>query len=259
VGRFFRWIAASRTTWFALGAVAGVLAALVLVWRAAETQATSGRTIAVAPIGSDIFSTLAQAAAVTRPGDVLRLEEGRYAEGVTLGEGVSLVARVPGTVTFVRPAVSADDWVAITALGGTGGRIAGVRIESTADLPVDVGIRVAGQSRAIELVEVAGPMRAGVEVLTDASATLAGSQFSVAGSALVLAERAQVEAAGNLFVRGGRTPSPPVTVAAGALLRFRNNVFVGFGTEVVKGLTAAERQQFLPANVIVPAEPPAVR
>ena len=43
VARFFRWIVRSRTTWFALGAVAGVSRRLLLVWRAAETQPRTAR------------------------------------------------------------------------------------------------------------------------------------------------------------------------------------------------------------------------
>jgi hypothetical protein len=50
-------------------------------------------------------------------------------------------------------------------------------------------------------------------------------------------------------------PSPPVRVGEGAQAILRQNVFVGYGSDVVKGVSASDRQQILTANVIVSAEP----
>ena len=55
--------------------------------------------------------------------------------------------------------------------------------------PIDVGIRVTGQSGALDLVEMSGPMRAGIELAPGASATLNGGRFSVTAAALLLGER----------------------------------------------------------------------
>jgi len=257
---FFRWIVHSRTTWFALGAIAGVLGALLLVWRTPDTEIGGARTIGVGSSASFTSSSLAAAASAARAGDVLRLEPGMYAERVTLGDGVSLVARVPGSVTFVRPSLPGDvsngEWVAITASGDLGARISGIRIESTLELPIDVGIRVTGQSGALDLVELSGPMRAGIELAPGASATLNGGRFSVTATALLLGERAQLAADGNVILRPVRAPAaPPVTVGEGAEAILRQNVFVGYGSDVVKGVSASDRQQILAANVIVSAEP----
>ena len=257
---FFRWIVHSRTTWFALGAIAGVLGALLLVWRTPDTEIGGARTIGVGSSASFTSSSLAAAASAARAGDVLRLEPGMYAEQVTLGDGVSLVARVPGSVTFVRPSLPGDvsnsEWVAITASGDLGARISGIRIESTLELPIDVGIRVTGQSGALDLVELSGPMRAGIELAPGASATLNGGRFSVTATALLLGERAQLAADGNVILRPVRAPAaPPVTVGEGAEAILRQNVFVGYGSDVVKGVSASDRQQILAANVIVSAEP----
>ena len=52
---FFRWIVHSRTTWFALGAIAGVLGALLLVWRTPDTEIGGARIIGV---GSSASFTL---------------------------------------------------------------------------------------------------------------------------------------------------------------------------------------------------------
>jgi PPM family protein phosphatase len=261
VTRFFRWIVHSRTTWFAVGAIVGVLGALGLVWwRTLDADIAAARTIAVGPSASLTVSSLATAVHAAQPGDVLRLEPGVYAERVTLNDGVSLVARVPGSVTFVRPTLpaplSSNDWVAVTAVGDLGGRISGIRIESTIELPIDVGIRVSGQSRAIDLVELSGPMKSAVDLAPGAAATLNGAHFSVTGTALVLGERAQLSADGNIILRSGRAPiAPPVRVGDGAQAVLHQNVFVGYGTDIVKGVSASDRQQILGANVIVTAEP----
>ena len=83
-------------------------------------------------------------APVTRSGS----SPARYPAGLTLADGVSLAARVAGTVTFTRPdpppssageASPAGDWIAIDALGDSGGEITGIRIDSTPDHPIDVG------------------------------------------------------------------------------------------------------------------------
>jgi serine/threonine protein phosphatase PrpC len=261
VARFLRWIVHSRTTWFAIGAVAGVLGALLLVWwRTADTEIGGTRIVAVGSSASITFSSLASAVHDSRPGDVLRLEPGMYGERVTLGDGVSLVARVPGSVTFVRPtlpgAASGTEWIAITTSGDLSARISGIRIESTLELPIDVGIRVTGQNRALDLIELSGPMRAGLDLAAGASATLNGGHFSVTGAAFLLGDRAQLTAVDNIMLRAGRPPaSPPVRVGDGAQAILRQNVFVGYGTDIVKGVSASDRQQILAANVIVTAEP----
>jgi serine/threonine protein phosphatase PrpC len=258
VARVFRWIVGSRLTWFALGAVAGVFGALYLVWRTADPSPI-GKTIVVSPVAAAASTSLAEALRTAVPGDLLRLEPGTYAERVVLPDGVSLVARVAGSVTFVRPVGGADAWVAISAGGDGGGRIAGVRIESTPEQPVDVGIRLTGQSRPLELVEMSGPMRAGVDLAPGASASIEGGRFSVSGTAIALADRAQLTAAGNVFLKSGRLAAVPLTIGDATQLSLKHNVFVGFGTDVIKDATPAERQQILTGNVIVSADSSPVR
>ena len=73
---FFRWIVHSRATWFALGAIAGVLGALLLIWRTPDTEIGAARIIGVGSSASFTSSSLAAAASAARAGDVLRLEPG---------------------------------------------------------------------------------------------------------------------------------------------------------------------------------------
>jgi serine/threonine protein phosphatase PrpC len=253
--RAARAVVRSRLTWFALGALIGVAAALGLVWRTQAATPPASRILSVGPDGTGVFTSIGEAVQAAHPGDVVRVEPGVYGERIVLTDGVSLVARVPGSVTLVRPPVSGTDWVAITAVGDLTGRISGIRVESTTELPIDVGLRVSGQSRAIDLVELAGPMRAGIEVAGGASAAVHGSHFAVHGTALSIGERAQALVTGNIFVRAARAAGPPVAIGDSAAGTFERNVFAGFGADVVKGLSAAQRQQMTAANVIVTSEP----
>lgn len=265
--RAVRGIVASRTIWFILGVALGVLSVLALVWRASDAPPVGGRTIVAASTASETVGTLAAAVAVARAGDVIRLEPGTYAEQVVLPSGVSLAARVPGTTTFVRRSGSSgapgphtspgttDDWVAITATGDTGGAITGIRIASTPELPVQVGIRVTGNGRWLGLIEIDGPVRTGLELQAASSATLHGSRFSVLGPSVGLAGGAQLEAVGNVFVRhadGGDMPA--ITQDASAQVLLRQNVFAGFGPDPVKGLPAADREHLRADNVVVSAD-----
>jgi serine/threonine protein phosphatase PrpC len=246
-----RWILRSRITWFAAGAAAGVVAALLLVWRAGQAPVSSPRVLAVSADASAAFSSLADALRTSRPGDVLQLEPGTYTEAVVLPDGVALVARVPGTVTFERPAASADEWIAITAGGEIGSRVSGIRIASTPEQPIDVGIRLSGQGHALDLVELSGPMRAGIELGADASATLNGGYFALDGIALEAGDRSDLSAIGNLFIRPGHALVPPLVAGDDARASMKKNVFAGYGNDVVRGLPDADKQQILASNVIV--------
>ena len=268
---------AGRTTWFIAGTVLGVLGALLLAWRLSTDVPVGGRTIVAAPQASETVGTLAAAVQAAHAGDVIRLEPGTYAESIVVPEGVSLRARVPGSAVFVRPQGATGEWVALIA-AGDGGAISGLRITSTADAPVQVGVRVAGQGRSIELLQVDGPVTAGVDILEDASATLQGSHFAVAGPAIVLAARSQLDATGNAFVApvtsvavATRTPrrngagatrtAPPVApsifamhVEDGARVVLNRNVFAGFGPTPIKGLSDAEREPVRTANLVMSSD-----
>ncbi|BCS32195.1 hypothetical protein TBR22_A14050 [Luteitalea sp. TBR-22] len=246
-----RRLLASRTTWFALGALIGVLGALLLAWRAATLTPIGGRTIVAAPQASASVGTLAQAVQAARPGDVIRLEPGTYAEAVTVPEGVSLRARVTGASVFVRPAGAVGDWTAVTATGVQGGTVAGIRITSTTEAPVQVGVRVIGQGRALELLQVEGPVTSGVELDAGASAALSGSTFAVPSGAVRLGPRAELDATGNLVQAAGRAAGPGVVVGEAARVALRRNVFAGFGASPVAGLPDVEREPLRAANVVV--------
>jgi serine/threonine protein phosphatase PrpC len=259
VVRTAQWILRSRTTWFAAGAAAGVLAALLLVSRMAGTADPISRTLAVGAEGTGAFARISDALLAAKPGDTIRLEPGVYRERVFLPAGVNLIARLPDSVSLGREKGVTGEWVALLAFGDQGGHVSGIRIESTPELPVDVGIRLAGQGWTLDLVELAGPMRTGVELIPGSSAAVLGSHLAVQGTSVTIADRAQAFLAGNVFVRTGRAPATPVVMTGSAQVRLKRNVFAGFSTDIVKGMAPAERQQALAGNVIVAAEPSRVR
>jgi serine/threonine protein phosphatase PrpC len=253
-----RWLLRSRTTWFTLGALAGVGATLFLAWRMPATKAVGSRILVVGPTGVGVYPRIGDAMLEARAGDTVRVEPGIYPERIVIPDGVHLIARVPESVTLARAAGAEGEWVAITAWGELGGRISGTRIESTPELPVDVGIRVSGQGRVLELLEIAGPMRSGLELATGAELTLRGSHFVVQGRAVKAGERSQALLTRNVFLKSGRAVSP-LDVAPQAKATLRGNLFSGFGTDIVAGASPADRQQIAAANVIVSAEPSPLR
>jgi serine/threonine protein phosphatase PrpC len=257
--RAARWVVRSRTTWFALGAVTGVLAALLLAWRVPATNAVGSRTLLVASGGAGAYSRIGDALQTARAGDTVRVEPGIYAERLLVPEGVNLLSRIPSSVTLARAAGVSGEWVAITTIGELGGLISGIRIESTAELPVDVGIRVAGQHHTIELAEIAGPMRSGVELLPGAALTLYGSHFAVQGAAVTTGELSEAVVTRNVFLRTGRASVAPVTIASSAQTTLTGNVFAGYAGEIVKGASAGAWQQIAAANVIVSTQPSQAR
>jgi PPM family protein phosphatase len=244
-------IANSRVTWFLVGLIAGVSAAVGIGWRLLDPDAP-GRTLIVGPDPATAYQRIGDAIHVARPGDTVRVEPGVYRERVLLPPGVSLVARLRGTATLARGAGSSGQWTAIAASGDLTGRIAGFRIESTPELPVDVGVRLDGQGWTLELMEFTGPMQQAAAIGPGSAATVNGCQFSVAGTALSAADRALVTLSGNNFFKNGR-PGYPISLGPAVQANLRGNLFAGFGVEIVKGVSPAERQQIVAANVIITA------
>jgi serine/threonine protein phosphatase PrpC len=244
----------SRTTWFTAGTLAGVLAALILVWRVGLTGFDGSRTLVVGPEAPASFTRIGQAMAGARPGDVVRLEPGVYPERVILRDGVDLVARIPGTVAIVRPSNASGEVVGLTVFGSACGRVSGVSVQSTPALPIDVGVRIHGQGCTLEQLDLSGGMQAGVEVMPAATVVVRGTLFSVQGVAVAFGDEAQATLASNVLMRIGR-PVEAFALAPTSQVTIQRNLFAGFGTEIVRGMSAPLRQQLLAGNFVVAAEP----
>jgi hypothetical protein len=259
VSRALRALVRSRTLWFAAGALAGVVGALLLAWRAdtADTAAPP-RTLVVDAAGPEGYTRIGDAIAAARPGDTVRVEPGVYAEHVVVRDGVDLSARLPGTVTIRRAPGPESDAIGITAAGYVNTRIDGLRIESTSDAPLDVGIRVLGQDVAVGSVELSGPMRTAVDVAPGGALAMDGSLIEVRGAAITAGAGAHIAATRTVFLRpaaGGAkaTPQTPVVLTGTADAALTRNFFVGFGADIVKGVSAARAKEIAGANIILAA------
>jgi len=179
---------------------------------------------------------------------------------VVVPDGVDLVARTTGKATLGRPEGAPGEWTALTAAGSSGGRIHGIRIESTAGSPIDVGMRISGQGRRIEVVDIDGPMHAGIELTGATAVTIRGTLFHTApGAAVTLDDASEATIATNTFVRAAGPFEPALSIANAARTVVTRNVFVGYGTDIARGVSADERLQFLSGNFVVASEPTTAR
>jgi serine/threonine protein phosphatase PrpC len=249
----------SRTTWFSAGALAGVGAALFLAWQGGTIVIDSRRTLVVEPDGSTGLSRISDAMAAALPNDTVRVEPGVYHERVIVPNDVDLIARIPGTVTIARPSNASGEVVGISVFGNASSSVSGIRLESTPDLPLDVGVRVYGQGVTLEQMELSGAMRAGIEVGPGGAVAVRGSQFVVQGASLALGDESSATVTHNTILRTGRPLDAPFSLSASSQVVFRANVFAGFGSDVVKGMTPALRQHLLAGNYVVAGEPALVR
>jgi serine/threonine protein phosphatase PrpC len=252
IRRAVRAVVGSRTTWFAAGALAGVLGALALTAYVARSQVPPSRMLFVGPDGTSSFRTIAAALAAARPGDVVRVEPGVYREAVEVHDGIDLIARVPETVTIVRPADAAAPALSIT--GGLNVRVAGVRIESEA--PADIGVRITAPAATLELVEIAGPIRQALLLSPSSSVTVRGSRFTVTSRLVAVPDDGHATFVNSILTRTSASAEAAISVSASAHLVLRGNVFAGFGTGIIDGVAPAQRAERLAGNLIVPAAPP---
>ncbi len=247
----------SRALWFVIGLLLGIVGALGLTLYVARTQVAAPQTLVVSPADGAPYATIAAAMAIAQPGDVVRLEPGDYAEQIIVADGVDLIARTPGTVTISRPPALEPALAAVLVGGTQPARIAGVRITSHDAAPAETGITIAGPGVTLELVEISGPFARAIAVEPDGSLTVQGSRVGVVGSILALADGAQVTLVNNIFVRGGTSTEPPITVGPLSRLTLTGNLFSGFAPEIVHGVAEARRNELLTGNIVVapPAAP----
>ena len=258
VRRAGRSIINSRTVWFVLGLLLGIVGALGLTLYVARTQVPAAQTLVVSPSDGAPYATIGAAMAMARPGDLVRVEPGDYAEQVTLADGVDLVARTPGTVTISRPPALEPALAGVLAGGSQPVRIAGLRISSNEAAAAETAISIAGPGVTLELVEISGPFGRAIAVEPESSLSLQGSRVAVTGAILALSDGAQVTFVNNLFLRAGTSAEAPITIGPLSRLTLTGNVFSGFAPEIVRGVAEPRRKELLAGNIVV-APPPAPR
>jgi hypothetical protein len=246
-----RSIVQSRAVWFVIGLLLGIVGALGLTLYVARTQVPAPQTLVVSPREGAPYATIGAAMAIAQPGDVVRVEPGEYAEQVTVADGVDLIARAAGTVTISRPPSLEPGLAGVLAGGTQPVRIAGLRISSHDAAPAETGVTIAGPGVSLELVEISGPFALAIAVEPEASVTLQGSRVGVEGAILAVSDGAQVTFANNIFVRGGTSAEPPITIGPLSRLTLTGNLFSGFAPEIVRGVAEPRRRELLAGNIVV--------
>ena len=252
VRRFTGAVVRSRTTWFIVGTLLGVVGALALVWYAARTQVKAAQTHVVSADGRAPYLRIAEAMAAANRGDVVRLEPGEYRERVIIPDGVDLVARVPGSVIVSRPAGLDPSLPGVVAGGTQTTRISGIRIMSPPELSGATGISIDGDGVTLELVEISGASSQAIALAPGASVTMLGSRVNVASAVIAVPDGAQATFANSIFVRTTPSPDPPISAGPTSRLTLTGNLFAGFDPEIVRGLGAARRKEVLEGNIVVP-------
>ena len=248
---FFRTVFGSRITWFAIGALLGVLGALALTLWLDRGEVRTPQTFVVAADGSAPYASIASATAVVQPGDTVRLEPGLYTELVHLPDGVDLIARVPGTVTIVRPASARPATPGLIIGGARSVRVSGIRFDAPFDAAGDVGIRVACPAATLELVEITGTVRQAIALSPAATVTMNGGRVAVTGRLVTVGDDGHATFVNNVVTRTGSSTDAPIVVSAAAHLTLRGNAFSGFGAEIISGLPEARRKELLDGNIVV--------
>ena len=253
-----RWVANRWTTWFACGVTVGVLAALVLAWRLGGSVDRS-RTLSVGGTGALAFARIADAMAVARPGDVVQLEPGLYKEQVVVSDGVDLVARLAGASILERDAGAAGEWTPVIAAGRSGGRIYGIRIRSTPEAPVEVAVRISGEGHQIELLDIEGPMRTGIELSESTATAIRACLIHISGGAAVsLDERSEATVLNNAFIRTSGPVVPAVFIKELKGTVIKRNVIAGYGAEIIRGIPRADQSELLSSGNFVMSSAPAI-
>jgi hypothetical protein len=250
VRRAGRAIVRSRTTWFVMGTLIGVLGALGLMLYVARTQVKASETLVVAANGSGQYTRISEAMSAAHSGDIVRVDPGEYAEQVVVADGVDLVARIPGTVTISRPDGLHASVPSLVVGGGSVNRVSGVHVTSPEGADA-AAIRVGGAGVALDMVEIGRHGRA-VELAPGSSMTMNGSRVGIGGSLVAVPETSQATFTNNIFVRTGASGDPPISAGGTSRLTLTGNVFSGFDPEIVRGLSAARRREILDGNIVVP-------
>jgi serine/threonine protein phosphatase PrpC len=195
----------SRLSWLAVGLLAGLLGGVALsAWPPFDTYVTWGgaRTLRVGPAAGH-YPTIAAAIAASRPGDLIQLEPGEYAERVFLKDGVDLAAREPGTATVVAP--SGDLGLAtITVDGRLGNRLSGLRLLGRPAAPMSVGLDLSGHDVTIDDMTFEDVQGVAIRIGAGAKPSIRHSVFvrrAVSGTdaAIEVADSASPQLMANLF------------------------------------------------------------
>jgi hypothetical protein len=225
-----------RARWLTLGVVLGLGVGLGIPSLLAfdiPLLPRPAREWVVGGAGPERLATIGAALRLARPGDVVTVEPGVYAESIVLPDGVALVAREPGTAVLVAPP-GQPGWTALTLNSPRGNRVSGVRVRGQPDAPVAIGVRLTGDNLVLEDVIVEGTLTIGVDVEREGTILVRGCRFSeLTGVPVRIGNKAKPVIRQSLFVRSASAgPSAAIDVAAESRPELVDNLFVGYGDGV---------------------------
>ncbi|HET9369178.1 MAG TPA: protein phosphatase 2C domain-containing protein [Vicinamibacterales bacterium] len=221
----------TRLTWLTVGLLAGLLGGVVVSeWLPFDTYLTSrrARTLLVGPAAGQ-YPTIAAAITAARPGDLIQLEPGEYAEHIILKDGVGLAAREPGTATVVAP--SGDlGWATIAVNGRLPTRISGLRLLGRPQAPLSVALHLSGHEVTVDDVTIEGDVLVAVEVASAGSIAVRSSRFfDVQGVPIRVGPGGTPSIRHNVFTRQASPGTEPaIDVADSASPQLTANLFVGY-------------------------------
>ncbi len=254
-------MAQSRWVVLAAGVVLGialVLAALAwtrqapLLVRDLLPASAWPRTWTVSQDGTGDFTTIRQAIERARAGDTIHVEPGEYAEHLVLTGSLSLVSAVPRAAVIVAPPDATAPVTAVEMHAG-GVRFSGFRIAGDGTRPIAVGIRLRRAAGEIDGVEVTGARVAGIEIDGQSTATIRSSYIhDNPGIGLVLRQSANPKLLHNVISDNGRQADakPAVEIDETAKPVLFGNIIANNALDVIRGLSAAQREEVARDNVV---------
>jgi parallel beta-helix repeat protein len=253
----------ARSRWVALAAglvlgIALVLAALAwtrqapLVVRSLLPGTSWPRTWVVSQDGTGDFTTIQQAIGRARSGDTIHVEPGEYAEHLVLTGSVALESAVPRAAVIVAPP---DATAPVTAVEMHAGavRFSGFRIAGDGTRPIAVGIRLRRAGGEVDGIEVTGARVAGIEIEGQSSATIRSSYVhDNPGVGIVVSGSASPKLLHNVISDNGRQaePKPALEIHETAKVVMFGNIIANNALDVIRGLSAAQREEVARDNII---------
>jgi serine/threonine protein phosphatase PrpC len=227
----WRQLAGSRAVALLVGALIGLAVSIVvaglpdtslLFRRGANPLVVGGTTVGA-------FATIRDALAVARPGEVVQIEPGEYAETLDVPAGVEVRAAAPARTVLVAPA-GASDWVAVTA-NEPGATVRGLRIVGTPRAPMSQAIAVGGTNVQVDDVTFEGEVGLGVDI-RGAGAIVRSSRFDELSGVGVRVGPVDASVRQNVFRSGGDKAVAALQAVGGSALSLHGNVFVHFARAV---------------------------
>ena len=124
------------------------------------------------------------------------------------------------------------------------GLISGIQFESTVKGPMAIGLRISGADRRVLSCDFDGPMRAAIELTDARGAAIESTVVHISGGpAVAIVGGTDIRIAHNTFVRGAVPPEPALSLKDTVRLALWRNVFSGYGNDLVRGLSAAGRDE----------------